>query len=66
MISRVNMSFIWLEQEHVIYTGKTTETLSKSFSKQKCDNAKRPSTRELGKHFNEEHNFVKDLEFTIL
>ena len=54
------------KKHNQIYTGKTSETLGKRFSKHKYDILKRPENNELASHFNKDHDITKDLDFLIL
>ena len=49
-----------------IYTRETTGTLSTRISKGKNDNLKRPNNNELIEHFAKDHDFAKNVDFTIL
>ena len=45
---------------------ETTGTLSTRISKGKNDNLKRPNNNELIEHFAKDHDFAKNVDFTIL
>ena len=49
-----------------MYIGNTIETLSKRISKHKNDILKRPNINQTAEYFNKEHDFAKELGFSIL
>lgn len=51
---------------HKIYTREPNGTLSKRISKGKNNILKRPNNNELTEHFDEDHDFAKNVNLTIL